>query len=68
MNPPRSGLSPRTMLTLIVVGIVLWGVFVAAGTIVYGLNPLSAVVVLACVAVFIGFWMLLLHFQKRPKS
>jgi hypothetical protein len=56
------------MLTLIVVGLVLWGLFVAAGTIVYGLNPLSAVVVLACVGVFIGFWMLLLHFQKRPKN
>ena len=49
-------------------GLLLWGVYVAAGVLWYGLNPLGAVVVLVCVAMFLGFWLLLLRTQKRDKQ
>ncbi len=65
MPDPRQPWSPRSILALIIGGLVLWGMYIAAGVIWYGLNPLGGVVVLVCVAIFISFWLLLLRTQKR---
>jgi uncharacterized protein (DUF2062 family) len=68
MPEARPPLPPRTILAMIFGGLLLWGVYVAAGVLWYGLNPLGAVVVLVCVAMFLGFWLLLLRTQKRDKQ
>lgn len=62
---PNSGPSPRTLLSLVFGGLLLWGVYVAVGVWWKGLNPLGALVVLVCVGFFLGFWWLLLR-TKRP--
>ncbi len=66
-NNPQA-MSPRTISALIIGGLVLWGLYIAAGVIWYGLNPLGGVVVLVCVAIFVGFWMLLLRTQKNENG
>jgi high-affinity Fe2+/Pb2+ permease len=58
-------MSPRTILGLIVGGLILWGIYVAAGVLWYGLNVAGAIMVLVCVGMFLGFWLLLLRTRKR---
>jgi RsiW-degrading membrane proteinase PrsW (M82 family) len=52
----------------VVTGIVVWGIFHAIGAWRLNHNPLRAVVVLACVAGFIGFWMTMLAVRQRRLS
>jgi hypothetical protein len=52
----------------VVAGIVLWGVFHAIGAWRFNHNPLRAVVVLVCVAAFLGFWMTMLAVRQRRLS
>ncbi|REK08276.1 MAG: hypothetical protein DWQ37_20765 [Planctomycetota bacterium] len=68
MAEQRPPISPRTILALVIGGLILWGVYVAAGVAWYGINPLGAVVVLVCVGFFVGFWLLLLRTQNRDKQ
>lgn len=49
----------------IVLAIVAWGLFHALGAWRFNHNPLRAVVVLVCVAVFLGFWMTMLAVRQR---
>lgn len=67
MAEQRPPLSPRTILAIVMGGLVLWGIYVAVGVVVYGLNPLGAVMVLLCVSFFLGFWLLLLWTKNRDK-
>ncbi len=64
MTDTRQPMSPRTILTLIFAGLLLWGLYIAGGVLWYGLNPLGALIVLVCVGIFLGFWALLLRSQK----
>jgi Flp pilus assembly protein TadB len=48
-------------------GLVLWGIYVAVGVLWYGQTIAGAIVVLVCVGMFLGFWLLLLRSQKRDK-
>lgn len=68
MAEQRPPMSPRTILLIVIGALLVWGVYVAIGTAVYGLNPAGAVVVLFCVGMFVGFWLLLLRTQKRDKQ
>ena len=68
MSETRPPLSPRTILALIIGGLLLWGLYIAAGVLWYGLNPLGALVVMACVGIFLGFWAILLRMQKSKKQ
>ena len=52
----------------VVGGIVVWGVFHAVGAWRFNHNPLRAVVVLVCVAAFLGFWMTMLAVRQRRLS
>ena len=49
-------------------GIVVWGIFHAIGAWRLNHNPLRAVVVLACVGAFLGFWMTMLAVRQRRLS
>jgi len=47
---------------------VVWGIFHAIGAWRLNHNPLRAVVVLACVGAFLGFWMTMLAVRQRRLS
>lgn len=68
MSDERPPMSPRTLLALIMGGLIVWGIYVAVGVLWYGLNPTGAVAVLVCVGMFLGFWLLLLRTQNRDKQ
>jgi len=68
MSDERPPISPRALMALIMGGLIVWGIYVAVGVLWYGLNPAGAIAVLVCVAIFLGFWLLLLRTQKRDKQ
>lgn len=67
MPDSRPPMSPRTILALIIGGLILWGVYVAIGVWWFGLNPVGAIVVLISVGIFLGFWLLLLRARGRDQ-
>lgn len=67
MTDARPPMSPRTILSLIFGGLLLWGLYIAGGVLWYGLNPAGAIVVLICVGIFLGFWALLLRSQNSKR-
>jgi len=52
----------------IMVGIVAWGVFHAIGAWRLNHDPRRMLVVLACVAAFLGFWLVMLSAWRRARS
>jgi len=52
----------------VALGVLGWGIFHAIGAWRLNGNPLRAVVVLACVAAFLGFWMTMLAVRRRRLS
>jgi hypothetical protein len=63
-HPP---MSPRTILAIVMGGLIVWGIYVAVGILWYGINPAGAVLVLVCVGMFLGFWLLLLRNQHTNR-
>ncbi len=68
MPDDRPPMPPRTIIAIIMGALVLWGIYVAIGVLWYDLNPLGAVLVLVCVGMFLGFWLLLLRSRNRDKQ
>ncbi len=70
-SPPESDAPPETfrdrvaIIRWIVLAIVAWGIFHAIGAWQFNHNPLRGVVVLVCVAAFLGFWMTMLAVRQR---
>jgi hypothetical protein len=62
-SPP---LSPRAILALIFGGLLLWGLYISAGVLWNGINPLRALVLIVCVGLFLSFWGVLLRGRKQP--
>ena len=60
--------SPRLIMTLIMGGLVFWGIYVAVGTFLYHRSIVQSLVVLFIVASFIGLWLLLLWTQSRKRK
>jgi CHASE2 domain-containing sensor protein len=58
----------RRIIRWVVLAILAWGVFHAVGAWRLNHNPLRAVVVLGCVAGFLGFWMAMLAARQRRLS
>jgi hypothetical protein len=67
MPHERPPISNRALLTTIVVALAAWGAYAAIGSYLYNLNPWRAVIVLACMATFLGLWMILLWNQQRAR-
>jgi len=63
---PRPG--PFRIIAWVAAAILSWGVFHAVGAWRLNHNPLRAVVVLACVLAFLGFWMTMLAVRQRRLS
>jgi hypothetical protein len=68
MADPKPPLSPKMLTALIMGLLVLWGVYVAVGTQLYGLSWRAAAVVLVCVGIFLGVWLVALRFQPRGRK
>ena len=68
MPDDRPPMPPRTIIAIIMGALVVWGIYVAIGVLWYDLNPLGAVLVLVCVGMFLGFWLLLLRSRNRDKQ
>jgi drug/metabolite transporter (DMT)-like permease len=74
MSEPRSKYSPRLILAAIMLALLAWAGYIAAGS--YWVarennsNPWRGVIVLLSMAVFLGFWLLALWVQSRrgPRS
>lgn len=70
MNDPVSSPPADTVRIIrwVVLGVLAWGLFHAVGAWRFNNNPLRAVVVLACVLGFLGFWMTMLAVRQRRLS
>jgi hypothetical protein len=68
MPTERPPVSPRLILALIMGGMVVWGAYVALGAYLYNYNPWRGLIVMACVGLFLGFWLLMLWLQGRAKK
>jgi len=68
MPDTRRPFSPRLLFVLIMGGMVVWGAYVALGAYLYNYNPWRGVIVLVCVGLFLGFWLLLLWNQGRHRK
>ena len=70
MNDPVTSPPADTVRIIrwVVLGVLAWGLFHAVGAWRFNNNPLRAVVVLACVLVFLGFWMMMLAVRQRRLS
>ena len=55
----------RNLIVVIMLALVAWGVFHAVGAWRLNYDPRRAAVVLACTAVFIGFWLVMLWTQRK---
>jgi len=58
----------RWAIALIMMAVLGWGIFHAIGAYRYNHNPLRAVMVLACVAVYLGFWGAMLAFRRARQE
>ncbi len=65
MSDPRPAMSQRTLLALIMGGLVAWSLYVAVGAYLYNYNPWRVVVILGCASLFVGFWSLALWNRSR---
>jgi high-affinity Fe2+/Pb2+ permease len=63
MPDKQPQISQRTIIGVIMGGLVAWAIYLAVGAYLYDLNILRAVIVLACMAAFLGFWLLMLWTQ-----
>jgi protein-S-isoprenylcysteine O-methyltransferase Ste14 len=63
IDDPNRG--TKYVLSAIMAGLVVWGVFHAVGAFRYNYNPWRGVIVLGCVAVFLGWWLILLNVRSR---
>ena len=66
--PARQPISPWLLFTLIMGGMIVWGAYIAVGAYLYNKDPWRGVIVMACVGLFLGFWLLLLWNQSRAKT
>jgi hypothetical protein len=64
VNQPKPVDPLRWVLPLIAVAVTAWGVFHAIGAYQLNHNPARPVMVLACVAAYLGFWGLMLRSRR----
>ncbi|HEY4309400.1 MAG TPA: hypothetical protein VGN12_08110 [Pirellulales bacterium] len=64
VNQPESPNPLRWVIVLIVVGVAAWGVFHAIGAYRFNHNPARPLMVLGCVAAYLGFWGLMLRNRR----
>ena len=68
MAKPDSHPGAERIILSIMVGVVSWGLFHAVGAWRLNHDPRRMLVVLACVAAFLGFWLTMLAAWRRARS
>ena len=68
MTKPASPPGAEQIIRWIMLGIVAWGLFHAIGAWRLNHDPRRLLVVLACVAAFLGFWLTMLAAFRRARS
>lgn len=63
LTPFRS-MHQRTLIKLIIVGVLCWGAFHAVGAYTLNHNPARAAVVFSCTLLFLGAWIAVLRVSK----
>jgi len=57
-------MTANRLILLIAAAVSVWGVYHAVGAYLYNHNPWRGVVVLGCVAAYLGFWSLMLSARR----
>ena len=65
MSTPTSPPGAERIITWIMVALVVWGLFHAAGAWMLNHDARRPLIVIACMAAFLGFWLALLASRKR---
>ena len=65
MSEMPSSPGPQRLILWIMLGIVAWGIFHAVGAWRLNHDPRRVLVVLGCVAAFLGFWLVMLSARRR---
>jgi CHASE2 domain-containing sensor protein len=68
MAKPVSHPGAERIILWIMVGVVAWGLFHAIGAWRLNHDPRRMLVVLGCVAAFLGFWLTMLAAWRRARS
>lgn len=55
----------RQWIVWLVAALAAWGLYHAVGAFLFNNDPRRGLVVLACMALFLAFWLSLLRFRKR---
>ena len=64
-SAPPDAVLRRRLPYIIMAALAIWGLIHALGAYLYNYNPWRGIIVLACMAVFIGWWVWLLRLQAR---
>ncbi len=68
MTKPSVPPGAEQIIRLIMLGVVAWGIFHAIGAWRLNHDPRRMLVVLGCVAAFLGFWAVMLASWRRARS
>ena len=68
MSEKSAKKSQRTVLALVMGGLLVWALYIAIGTYLYNFKILPASIVVGCMVVFVGSWLLLLRTTGRDKQ
>ncbi len=60
--------SQRTVLAVIMGGLLAWALYIAIGAYLYNFRIVPAIIVVGCMAMFVGVWLLLLRTTGRDKQ
>jgi hypothetical protein len=71
MTEPRQNDPTRQWIVLLVAALAAWGLYHAIGAYSFNQDVRRGLVVLACMALFLAFWLMLLKLRRRrqpPKN
>ncbi len=68
MPDDRPAASPRLIIGLIMAALLVWASYLAIGAYYFNRNPWRPILVLGCMVVFVGWWLLLLWARSRRKQ
>ena len=68
MSDPGQNDPSRRWIVLLVAALAAWGLYHAVGAYLFNNDIRRGLVVLACMGVFLGFWLSLLLLRKRRRT
>jgi len=67
-QPPSDAAAKRKIVLAIVIGIVAWGIVLAIGDYHANRDLRRPLIILACVVLFVGFWLTMLRFRRSDQT